>query len=177
MTEQLVKRDYVYEGKLIRVRRDRVELENGVQATREIVEHPGAVVIIALDENDRVLLVRQYRSAVGHETLELPAGTLDKPGEAPEAAARRELLEETGHRARRWEAVTRFYPSPGINTEVMYLYLARELVASEQATEEDESIQVESLPLGEAVKLAERGEIQDAKTMVGLLLMARRLAT
>lgn len=177
MTEQLVKRDYVYEGKLIRVRRDRVELENGVQATREIVEHPGAVVIVALDENDRVLLVRQYRSAVGHETLELPAGTLDKPGEAPEAAARRELLEETGHRARLWEAVGRFYPSPGINTEVMYLYLARELVASEQATEEDESIQVESLPLSEAVKLAERGEIQDAKTMVGLLLMARRLAT
>jgi ADP-ribose pyrophosphatase len=175
MFEQLVKRNYVFEGRLIRVRVDQVRLNSGANATREIVEHPGAVVIVALDANERVLLVKQYRQAVERETLELPAGTLDKRGEGPAEAARRELLEETGYAAKDWELVTQFFPSPGINTEEMYLYLARDLSEQAQATEEDESITVEILPLSEAIKLVESGEIRDGKTIVGLLLLARKL--
>ena len=175
MSEQLVERNYVFEGRLIRVRLDHVRLASGAKATREIIEHPGAVVIAAMDANERVLLVKQYRQAVERETLELPAGTLDKRGEEPAEAARRELLEETGHTAQNWELVAQFYPSPGINTEEMYLYFARDLAEEAQATEEDESITVERLSLSEAIKLVESGEIHDGKTIVGLLLLARKL--
>lgn len=173
MKEKLIRREYVFRGRIIKVRLDHVELD-GVRTTREIVEHPGAVVIVALDDAQRVLLVRQYRQAVEREMLELPAGTLDKAGENPDAAAKRELEEETGFRAQQWEFVTRFNPSPGVNSEEMYLYLARELSEAKQATEEDESIGVERMALADAVAMIERGEIRDAKTIVGLLLIARR---
>jgi ADP-ribose diphosphatase len=172
--EELVKRDYVYRGRILNLHVDTVRLDNGNETIREVVAHPGAVVIAAVDDEDNVLLVRQYRYAVGRELLELPAGTLEK-NETPERAAPRELKEETGYAARRWELLTRFYSSPGILTEEMRVYLARDLTAGESEPEGDEELKLEKMPLREAIARAARGEIMDAKSIVGLLLAGQKL--
>lgn len=175
MSEKTLTREYLYKGKVLNLRLDRVELENGHPAVREIVEHPGAVVIVALDEAKRVLLVRQYRKAVERNLLELPAGTLDKPGETPEAAARRELEEETGHQADEWEWLLRFYSSPGILQEEMQLFLAQGLRVTAPTADEDEILTLERVPLAEALDRIAQGEICDAKTVIGLIWVAQRL--
>ena len=174
--EELVKREYLYRGRILNLRRDTVRVSNGAEAQREIIEHPGAVVIVALDAADNVLLVQQYRHAVGHELLELPAGTLEKT-ELPAHAALRELKEETGYTAQQWELLARFFSSPGILTEEMYVYLARGLTEGASAPDSDEELHVEKIPLHAAVAQATRGEIVDAKTIVGLLLTAQKLRT
>ena len=172
MTEQILRSEYLYRGSILKLRLDQVRLENQNIVAREIVEHPGAVAIVALDEQLRVLLVRQYRSAAARETLEIPAGTL-KEGEDPALCATRELKEETGYSAVQWEPMGAFYSSPGFCTERMFLFLARQLTPGTATPDEDESITAEWLPLAQALDAIERGEIVDAKSIVGLLRVWR----
>ncbi len=152
-----------------------MERADGSRATREIAGHPGAVTIVAIDAQDRVLLVRQYRVAVGELLLELPAGTLevadDGTIEDPAIAARRELEEETGMRATSWRYLTRFYTTPGFTSELMYLYLATEVAPAHGerlGPDEDERLLLERLPFDAALAAIESGEIVDAKSIVGL---------
>jgi len=167
----------IYAGRVVNLRVDRVRLPGGRETEREVVEHPGAAVIVPLDQGD-VLLVRQFRYAVGTALLELPAGTLE-PGEPPLEAARRELLEEVGVEAADWESLAVLFPSPGVMTEVMHLFLASGLtpprtVPPARTDTSDEHLAVERVPLPEAVARVARGEIRDAKSVAGILLAARR---
>jgi ADP-ribose pyrophosphatase len=141
---------------------------DGRELVKDVVEHPGAVVILPLVDDGRVCLIRNYRVAVGRSLVELPAGTLE-PGEDPAVTARRELVEETGYRADRVEKLCEFFMSPGILNERMHLYLATGLVPGEAALEPGE--QIETLVVGwdEAMRMALDGSIEDAKSLVGLL--------
>lgn len=162
----------VYEGRVVNLRVDRVKLPDGRSAVREVVEHAPIVAIVALDSRGDVLLVRQYRLPVKQSLLEIPAGGVDS-GESPEEAAQRELQEETGQRAGRLERLCSFFASPGYCDEYMHLYLATGLEPSALTADADESIEVLRLPLEEALRLIERGEIRDVKTIVGLWAAAR----
>ncbi len=141
------------------------------------------MAIVAVDPERRVLLVRQYRHPAGRALLEIPAGTLDRDPasgatEDPDAAARRELEEETGHRAGSWERLTDFWTAPGFATERIFLYLATDLAAAgpdRRAPDEDEHLELVRLPWRQAVAAAERGEIRDAKTLIGISWLARRM--
>ena len=177
MPEEILKSEYLYRGKILNVRLDQVRLTDDRKqrvVAREIVEHHGAVAIVALDAQERVLLVRQFRSAAQREMLEIPAGTLEI-GEDPALCAVRELKEETGYSALNWETIGKLYPSPGYSTEQMWFYLARDLTASVAAPEDDESLQLEIVPFAEAVDKIERGEIVDAKSIVALLRVWKKL--
>lgn len=167
--ERLLESRRVYEGRILNLRLDRVELPNGHRSVREVVEHDEVVAIVPVDANGEVLLVRQHRQAVGKALLEVPAGGVDK-GEDLLAAAQRELQEETGHRAESLERIGGFYVSPGYCTEYIHLYLARELSESSLDADEDEDIVLDRRPLAAAIDLIASGEIQDAKTITGLLL-------
>lgn len=147
-------------------------LKDGALHSREVVQHPGAVVILPLLADGRVCLIRNYRMTVGETLLELPAGTLDA-GEDPDETARRELTEETGYRAGRWEKLLEFYMSPGILTEKMHLYLATDLTAGPADLEPEEEIQVQLTPWDDALKLVDSGQIHDAKSLVDLLFYDR----
>jgi ADP-ribose pyrophosphatase len=163
----------IYDGRIVRFRVDTVALPDGSTVMREIIHTPGAVVIVPLTDDGRVRLVRQYRSAAGEFLLELPAGTLE-PGESPAAAAPRELAEETGDRAAHWERLAGFYTIPGICNEYLHLFLATGLTPGETNREADEFMEVVTLPLEEALAMVRAGTINDAKTMIGLLLAAER---
>jgi ADP-ribose pyrophosphatase len=166
----------VYEGRVVNLRVDRVKLPDGRSTVREVVEHAPVVAIVALDDRGDVLLVRQYRLPVKQALLEIPAGGVDA-GEGAEEAAQRELQEETGQRAGRLERLASFFSSPGYCDEYMHLYLATALEPAALAADADESIEVVRLPLDEALRLIERGEIHDAKTIVGLWALARHQKT
>jgi ADP-ribose pyrophosphatase len=157
----------LYEGRILNLRVDRVTLENGRETTREIVEHRGAAAIVPLLDNGDVILVRQYRYAVGSDLLEIPAGTLED-GESPEKCAKRELEEETGYRCGELNKVLECVVAPGYSTERIHFYLARELTKAEMKTEEDERIKVENMPFRLALEKVRRGEIRDSKTVCGL---------
>lgn len=174
--EELIDRRYIYRGKILNLRVDDVRVPNGGETIREVVEHPGAVVIVPLTADRQVLMVRQYRHAVGRDMLELPAGTLEE-GELPEKAGPRELNEETGHTARRWELLNRFFSSPGILTEEMHVYLATDLEEGKLEPMEDEDLTLVPVPLGEAIDMVRSGEIVDAKSIIGLLLAWQKLNT
>jgi ADP-ribose pyrophosphatase len=167
---ELVSSRVVFQGRVLEVRVDEIVLGNGVRTQREKVVHPGAVVVVALDEEERVALVTQYRHAVGQDLLELPAGTLE-PGEDPLETARRELREEAGVRAGSWQHLGSFYSSPGFLREELHAYLATDLEAAPQDLEDDEDIELEWVPL-EAL-LNGSPEIRDAKTLAALWLAAR----
>lgn len=167
--ERVLGSEGVFAGKLLTVRVDRVALPGGRETAREIVEHPGAVGIVPLLPDGRVVLVRQYRHAVGRALLEIPAGTRDQPGESAEAAAARELAEETGYRAASLTRLAAFYTAPGFCTEELTLFLATGLTAGAPAAMDDEAIAVETVALDAVPVLLARGEIADAKTIVGLL--------
>jgi ADP-ribose pyrophosphatase len=171
--ERVVDSRPIYEGRIVRFRVDTVALPDGSTAIREIVGTPGAVVIVPLTHDHQVRMVRQYRSAIREFLLELPAGTLE-PNETPEQAAPRELAEETGDRAAHWQRLTGFYTVPGICDEYIHLFLARGLTPGQTNREADEFIEVVTLPLDEALARVERGEIRDAKTIIGLLMVAKR---
>jgi 8-oxo-dGTP pyrophosphatase MutT (NUDIX family) len=166
----------VYQGGFIEVRRDTFRHEDGGEVEREIVAHPGAVGIVALD-GDRLWLVRQPREAVGSpDLLELPAGKLDEEGESPLDTAKRELAEEIGKRAERWESLGSFYTSPGFADEEVHLFLATGLsdVEERPAVEHDERIDVEVRPLADLPAILR--ETKDSKTLIGLQLLRDRLS-
>jgi ADP-ribose pyrophosphatase len=178
-SERVVASRVLHRGRYLTFRIDTVERPDGSRAERDICGHPGAVAIVALDADDRVMLVRQFRLATGGELLEVPAGTLevDPSGavEDPAVAARRELEEETGHRASDWRALGSFWTAPGFATEEMYLYLARdlELVRDRLGEDDDERLELVPMPLADAVELAEAGRIRDAKSLVALFWLDR----
>jgi ADP-ribose pyrophosphatase len=145
---------------------------DGFEIKRAIVRHPGSAVVMPVDERNRVLLVRQYRLPAGKYLWELPAGRVDA-GETPLQAARRELAEETGYRARKFKKIAEFYPSPGFLEEKMTIYLAKELTAGEQTPMEDERIQTAWYSAREIDDLIEAGKILDAKTQIGFLKWKR----
>ncbi len=165
--------ELVYDGKLIKLHRLTVQLPDGARAQREVVRHPGAVAMVALEGED-VLLVRQFRVAAGKTLLEIPAGTLEGD-ESPQAAAVRELQEEIGYRPSRLERLGGEFTAPGYTSEYIHLFLATELTPARLQQDRDEFIEVVRMPFGEALAMAERGELQDGKTLLGLLLAARRL--
>lgn len=167
--ERLVDATTVHQGRLLTLRLETVALPTGAQVGREIVVHPGAVVMVPIDHAGRVLLVRQYRRAADRELLELPAGTL-QPGEAPEAAVARELAEEVGREAGRIERLGAFYAAPGYSTELLHCYLCRELREVVASPEEDEAIEIVPVTVPDLLARVWRGEIEDAKTLAGLLL-------
>jgi len=146
-------------------------LPDGSTTTREIIGTPGAVAIVPLTDDGQVRMVRQYRSASGKFLLELPAGTLE-PGEPPEQAAPRELAEETGDLATHWQRLVGFYTMPGICDEYIHLFLATGLMPGQTNHEVDEFIEVVTLPLDEALAMVHSGEIRDAKTIIGLLMVS-----
>lgn len=168
---ELLHRRTVFEGKVVRLYVDRVRLPDGREAEREVVLHWGAVGMVPLDAEGRVILVRQYRHAPGEKLLEIPAGKL-YPGEEPLQCAQRELLEEVGCRAGRWVKLASFYTSPGFSDEMLHLYLALELQEGEASPEEDEFLEVVRISLDRALMLVKEGEIKDSKTVAGLALAA-----
>ena len=157
-----------FEGRIISVRLDEVELENGKTAFREVVDHSGGVCILALDKENMVTLVQQYRYPYGEEVLELPAGKREL-GENPLECAKRELMEETGLAAQQYTSLGELYPSPGYVTEVIYMYLATGLVKNKPNPDEDEFLTVIKMSLAEAVDLVMEGRIKDSKTGLALL--------
>lgn len=172
----VTERRIVYDGALSRVRIDRVRMPDGQEVDREVVEHPDAVAIVPVHDDGTVTLLRQYRHPVGESLLELPAGKLDVDGERPEQTARRELAEEVGLAAGRLTPLLTFHNSSGWTDEATTLYLAEELQAAPapdgfEAAHEEADIVVERHALTEAVARAGRGELNDAKTALGLLLV------
>jgi 8-oxo-dGDP phosphatase len=164
-----------YRGKIINVRTDTIRVPGGTTAEREVIEHPGAVGVVALDEDGRVLMIRQYRHPVGRLLWELPAGLRDVAGEPTAQAARRELLEETGYRARRWHVLADYFSSPGIITERLRVFLARDLEEVPEADRdfvpenEEAHLILDWVPLEQAVSLVLAGELHNGVAVVGLL--------
>jgi len=163
----------IYSGKIFDVFVEKVTLPNGVIKNREVVRHPGASAMVPLLDDGKVVLVKQYRHAVGKFIWEIPAGTLE-PDEHPLACAERELIEEIGYKAGRLEKITEILPAPGYTDEHIHIFLATELSLAQQNLEDDEVLDVESVPLANAVEMVRSGEIQDAKSIVGLLLTSLR---
>jgi len=163
----LKKIEHVYRGRIVSLDVAEAEFPNGRTATIEIVRHPGGAAVVAIDRDQRVCLLRQYRPVFDDWLWELPAGKLDS-GEGPESTARRELAEEAGIRAAHWQSLGRSLPSPGVFGEILHLYLARELSAVSAAPEEHELFEVHWLAMDDAVQQAVDGGIIDAKTIIGL---------
>lgn len=164
----------VYRGKVLQLNIERVRLPNGTVAELEIAHHPGGAVVVAVDADDRVCLLRQFRHAAGGWITELPAGKIDNR-EPPLECAQRELAEEASVTARQWDALGQFFSSPGVLTEVIHVFLARGLSPSEATPEEHEVFETRWVPLPEAVALAAAGSWQDAKTIIGLIWAQDRL--
>jgi ADP-ribose pyrophosphatase len=181
LIERIVDSKILHKGHYLTFRIDTIERADGSRAQREVAGHPGAVAILAIDDEDRVLMVRQFRSPAGRTLLEVPAGTLDVDPETGmiedhARAAPRELEEETGYRARSWKLLTSFWTAPGFATELMHLYLATDLRPAHEdrlGPDEDERLELEAVPWREAVAAVDRGEIADAKSIVGLLWLDR----
>lgn len=163
----------VFRGRVLTLNLERVRLPNGQVAELEIAHHPGGAAVVAIDAEGRVCLLRQFRHAAGGWLTELPAGKLDG-GEPPLDCARRELAEEAGVTARRWEKLGEFFSSPGVLTEVIHLFLARDLEPVDASPEDHEVLEVTWVPLWDAVHLASSGRLHDAKTVIGLLWARER---
>jgi ADP-ribose pyrophosphatase len=171
---QLLKSKLAFKGNVFSVFTDTVIEPGGHKAKRDVVRHNGSVVILAVDDaanpsDPDVILERQYRHAAGQHMIEVPAGTRDK-NESPLAAAKREMIEETGYRAKRWTILANYFASPGFLAESMQIYLAQDLKQGKAALEEDEKLEVFRLPLSEAMRMVAAGEIHDGKTLIALLL-------
>ena len=166
--EERLSSQLVYPGKLFQVFKDEVRLPGGGTTTREIVRHPGSVAIVPRQADGRIVLVRQFRYAIGREIWEIPAGTCDKPGEPVDATARRELAEEAGLSAGRWTTLGSAYLVPGWGDELMTWYLAEDLSPTQAHAELDESFQVNPFDLASLRVLRESGDLVDSKTLLGL---------
>ena len=168
LVERRVRSTSVYDGKFLQVRHDEVRLPGGQSATRDYVVHPGAVMIVPITDDGRLVVERQHRYPLDRVLLEFPAGKLD-PDETTLRCAQRELLEETGFRAREWAFAGRMHNAPAYSTEFIEVWFARGLVAGEQQLDEGEFVEVLTMDEDAVFALAARGELTDAKTMVGLL--------
>lgn len=159
----------IYKGRVVDLMLERADLPNGRSVELEIIRHPGAAAVVPLQEDGRVVVIRQYRHAVGGMIYEIPAGRLERD-EDPLDCARRELAEEVGQRAERWERLGSIWTTPGFTDEKIHIFLARGLRPVAQALEQDEVIEVEEHPLKELIEMIRRGEIMDGKTICGLML-------
>lgn len=164
----------IYQGRVIRVNLERVELPNGKVADLEIIHHPGGAAIVAMDEQQRVCLLRQYRHAAGGYIWELPAGKIDNR-EPPLQTAQRELVEEAGRSAKQWHYLGEYLSSPGVFTEVIHLYLATDLTAVASQPEDHEVFYTEWRPFNEVIEMAHRGELRDGKSLVGMFRAQQHL--
>lgn len=165
----------IFQGKVISLQVDTVILPNGSRATREIVRHPGAVAVLAVTDDDKVILVRQFRKPCSRTLVEIPAGKLE-PGEQPLESAKRELLEETGYRADEWQHLHSMYTSPGFADEMIHLYVAKGLSKGKQQLDEDEFLDLLEVDLAEAQKLLSSDEVADAKTITALYWWMKELS-
>ena len=170
LKETVLHRQTEFTGQIMTVQQWTVSLPDGRKANREIVLHNGAAAVVPVDKSGTVTLVRQHRVAIDQVTLEIPAGKLDMPGEDPFECARRELEEETGLKAGKWQKMAHVVTTPGFCTERIALYLATDLKQAQAHTDPDEFLSLVRMPLTEAVMMVERGQIVDAKTCLGLLL-------
>ena len=159
----------ICQARIIRVVAKDLVLPNGRRTTFTIVEHPGAVAIVPVHANGDVVLLKQFRPSIDEELYEIPAGTMEK-GEAPLATAKREIIEETGFKARQWSKVSEFYSAPGFCTELMHLYIARGLSPASADGDADEILKPVRMSLDDSLKLIRTGKIRDAKTIAGLLI-------
>lgn len=177
VTAALLSSETVYQGPLFRVQHDKIIEPGGRQNERDVIRHNGSVVILAVDDsknkkNPWIVMERQYRHAANQYLWELPAGKID-PGEEPLAGAKRELIEETGYRAKKWSPLVEYYPSPGFLGETMKVFLAEGLRAGEAHPEADEEIELRLIRLSDMLKMIEKGAILDGKTLSSVLLYAR----
>ncbi len=168
LTERFVSREDKFSGRILTVHVDTVTLPDGSLATREVADHPGGVAIVALDDDNNVLLVEQYRYVFNEPVLEIPAGKLEK-GEDPYLAALRELKEETGATPGLFQPLGKLFPSPGCYGETLHLFLARNLTFGEAKPDEDEFLRADRMPLDVLLQRILRNEIADAKTVAGVL--------
>lgn len=175
LTETCIEGASVYRGKLLHVRCDRVRLPDGMEATREYIIHPGAVAMVALLDDGRVVMERQYRYPLGGDLLEIPAGKID-PGEDPLATAKRELLEETGYVASSWTLLTTMDPLAAYSSERIHIYLARGLEHEARNLDDEEFLEVFAEPLPALLEGVRTGRITDAKTQIGLFWAEKVLA-
>jgi len=174
MPFELLHSETLLKGRAFSIRRDTLKTPDGHETKLDIIEHGGSVIIVPVDKNSNLLFVRQYRHAAGMDLLELPAGTLEE-GEDPAECAAREIREETGFAADKIEKIGDFYLAPGYSTEFMHVYLARELRYDPLEADADEFLSVETIPFAEAIQMAERGEMPDAKSLAALLLAKSHL--
>ncbi len=180
LEERVIESEVVHRGRYLEVRIDTIERADGTRGTRDVVGHPGAVAVLALDDDGRLLLVRQWRIPAGRAMLEIPAGTLDVHdgvAEDPDLAARRELEEETGHRATAWRKLASFWTAPGFASELMHLYLATGIAGADGddrlTPDEDERLELRHVTLDEALAMLDGGGIADAKSILGVLWLDR----
>ncbi len=172
--EKVLDGQTIYEGRILDLNVENIELPSGKRTIREIVYHRGAVVIVAVDSEGNTFLVRQYRSALKKPLLEVPAGTME-PGESPDTTARRELIEEIGYSAGRMEDLGGFYSSPGYSTEYLYLFYATDLEPTGVVPDDDEIAEVLCVPLAEIPGMISSGQICDSKSVAGLLRVIHQI--
>ena len=174
LQEKTISSDLIYEGPIFTITHDKAELENSKTAVRDVLHHNGGVCVIPITENNEIFLVKQFRYPFQTVTREVPAGKLEK-GEDHGECGRRELLEETGYTCSEYIYLGEMLPTPAYNTEVTYMYLAKGLTFSSQSLDPDEFLDVERIPLSEAVKQVMDGTIRDGKTQIAVLKAARML--
>jgi ADP-ribose pyrophosphatase len=179
---RVISSEEIYEGRVISLRRDTVAMPGGGESVREVVHHPGAVAVVAIDDDEQVVLLRQYRHPIGTHLRELPAGLRDEDGEPPLATAKRELAEEALLAAGRWSLLTTSYSTPGFCDEAVLIYLAEDLTDVERPAgfvveHEEADMTLERMPLADAVQLVFDGEIRNAVAVIGLLAAAQVRAT
>jgi len=167
LTEKTIETREIFSGRIIKVRVDTVSLPDGQQSTREVVEHAGAVAVVALDNDHNIIMVRQYRKPVEMVLMEIPAGTMEKD-EDPLLCAQRELREETGFSADHWERILSYYSTPGFTDEYLHIYLATGLTGGEIDLDQDEFVETVPIPLKEAWRMILAGEIEDGKSIIGI---------
>jgi len=168
MKEKTLTTTMVYPGRIINVRKDEIELPDGMPADREVVEHSGGVCILPLTDDNMIVMVKQFRYPFKDILLEIPAGKRQY-GEEPLECGKRELLEETGYTAGKFDYLGELYPTPAYCTEIIHMYLARELIAGESCLDEDEFLDVVKLPFNKAVDMIRENQIPDAKTQLAVL--------
>jgi ADP-ribose pyrophosphatase len=174
--EVTIKSEMIFEGKVVKLQLDKVRLPNGKTATRELIKHPGAVAVLALTDDNKMIVVEQYRKPLERSIVEIPAGKLEQ-GEDPSVCAKRELQEETGFSAKQINHLCSFYTSPGFADELLHLYIANGLSEGESRPDEDEFLDYRAISLNEAYEMIQSGDIRDAKTIMAIYAWHNRMLT